>query len=276
MKPDVSFEYSAFRSESDFTKILDTATKLEVFKPTYHSVTFGAGGSTKQGTEETVTRLRQAGFNSIPHLSWGASQASEIFAAVETYRNQGVREMVVLRGDVPAGSDSKANLPSGEKLVELLRSQYAPAELHLRVGCYPEVHPDAASAAADLDSLKAKVNAGADECVTQYFYNVDAFTNFANQYVQKGITVPLVPGVMPITNFQRIVRFSDKCGAEVPRWLRWRLDELKDDAESLRSFGVDVVSALCDQLIQFGVPELHFYTLNRSLATRRILKNLGF
>lgn len=272
MKTKVSFEYSPFKHEDEYAKIQDTATRLQRFRPTYHSVTFGAGGSTKEGTAATVERLYKSGFNTVPHISWGNSSRDEIFSLVEQYQRSGVRELIVLRGDF----GSKANLPAAEELVALLRTRYTAEQLYLRVGCYPEVHPDAKSMSKDLASLKRKVDAGADECVTQYFYNIDAFEDFANRYTQAGMTVPLVPGILPITNFQTVVRFSENCGAEVPRWLGLRLDELQDDAPALRAFGVEFVSKLCENLIRLDVPELHFYTLNGSLATRRILTNLGF
>ena len=276
MKTNVSFEYSPFKDEDEYAKIQDTATRLERFGPTYHSVTFGAGGSTKEGTVETVERLRESGFNAVPHISWGNSSRDEIFNLVEKYQRSRIKELIVLRGDLPSGDGSKANLPAAEKLVALLRTRYTTEQLYLRVGCYPEVHPDASSMSEDLASLKRKVDAGADECVSQYFYNIDAFEDFANRYTQAGMTAPLVPGILPITNFQTVVRFSEKCGAEVPRWLARRLEELKDDAPALRAFGVEFVSKLCENLIRLDVPELHFYTLNGSLATRRILSNLGF
>ena len=272
MKTRVSFEYSPSKDDEEYAKIQNTATRLQRFGPTYHSVTFGAGGTTKRGTVGTVERLCESGFNTVPHLSWGNSSRDEIFDLVEQYRRSGIRGLIVLRGD----HGSKANLPSAEDLVALLRTRYTTEQLYLRVGCYPEVHPNARSMSEDLASLKRKVDAGADECVSQYFYNVDAFEDFANRYSQAGMTVPLVPGILPITNFQTVVRFSENCGAEVPRWLVRRLDELQDDAPALRAFGVDFVSKLCENLIRLDVPELHFYTLNGSLATRRILTNLGF
>ena len=271
-----SFEYSPFRSEAEYEKLQNTAIRLQAFKPEYHSVTFGAGGSTKRGTAETVERLRNQGHNAIPHISWGSSSKAEIFSMVKNYCNSGVKEMVVLRGDLPSGYGSKANLPPAEKLVELLRTRYSSDDVFIRVGCYPEVHPDAKSAKADLESLKRKLDAGADESVTQYFYNVDAFEDFANRYTQIGIQQPLVPGIMPITNYETIVRFSAKCGAEVPRWLQYRLDGFKGDAAALRSYGVEVVSQICERLIGIGVPALHFYTLNGYVASSRILKNLSY
>ena len=276
MNTKVSFEYSPFKAEDEYAKIHDTATRLQRFGPTYHSVTFGAGGSTKEGTTETVERLREAGFNAVPHISWGNSSRDELFNLVDTYQQSRIKELIVLRGDLPSSYGSKANLPAAEKLVALLRTRYTSEQLYLRVGCYPEVHPDASSMSEDLASLKRKVDAGADECVTQYFYNVNAFEDFANRYSQAGLTAPLIPGILPITNFQTIVRFSAKCGAEVPRWLGCRLEELKDDIPSLRAFGVEFVSKLCERLLGMNVPELHFYTLNGSLATRRVLTNLGF
>ena len=276
MKTKVSFEYSPFRSEEERDRLFNTASKLETFEPTYHSVTFGAGGSTKIGTRETVSQLRNRGFNAVPHISWGSSSSNEIQELVSDYTESGIRELVVLRGDLPSGFGSKSSLPPAENLVALLRTSYSEDQLVLRVGCYPEVHPDAQSAAEDLASLKRKVDAGASECVTQYFYNVEAFEDFADRYAKIGINVPLVPGILPITNFQTIVRFSDKCGADVPRWLLQRMSELKDDAPALRSFGVEVVSKLCEKLIRLDVPELHFYTLNGYVATRRILTNLGY
>lgn len=275
MKTRVSFEYSPFKDEDEYLKIQDTATRLERFAPTYHSVTSGAGGSVKQGTVETVDRLRLAGFNAVPHISWGNSSREEIFNLVDKYLKSQVHELIVLRGDLPSGYGSKANLPAAEKLVELLRTRYTSEQLYLRVGCYPEVHPDASSMSEDLASLKRKVDAGANECVTQYFYNIDAFEDFANRYAQAGVVATLVPGILPITNFQTIMQFSEKCGAEVPRWLACRLEELKDDPSALRTFGVEFVSKLCERLMQLDVPELHFYTLNGSLATRRILANIG-
>lgn len=274
--PRVSIEYSPYRDEAEYSKILDTSQRLSRFSPTYYSITYGAGGSTKVGTKQTVLRLRREGFNAIPHLSWGDGPSSTALDLIDQYREVGVQELVVLRGDRPSDSGEVTTLHYAEELIRLLRQRHPADELVIRVGCYPETHPEAVSPADDIQYLQSKVAAGANECITQYFYNVDAFEDFRERYHQAGIVAPLVVGVMPITNYKTITTFSEKCGAEIPRWIQRQLDIYRDDQQSLRKYGVEVVSKLCERLVALNVPEFHFYTLNGFWATSQILKNLGY
>ncbi len=273
--PPVSFEFFPPRDEQGRTKLIDNvARKLGALNPHFFSVTYGAGGSTRDGTRQTVADLKAAGFDAAPHLSMGNDDIPAVKQMLDDYAAQGINRIVALRGDQPSGMGTNPFANNAQALVELIR-QHSGKQFHLEVAAYPETHPDAKSAAADLDYFKRKVDAGADSAITQYFYNVDAFENFLNRCAQANITLPIIPGVMPITNLASLVRFSDKCGADIPRWLRYVLVDLEDDEQGTIEFGIEVITRLCEKLISLGVPGLHFYTLNRWGATTRICENLG-
>ena len=268
-----SFEFFPPRTARGRTTLIQTAKRLGDYSPAFYSVTYGAGGSTRDRTFATVSELRAAGFDAVPHLSWGSDAAEQVLDLVRAYRRQGVDRLVVLRGDVPSGVGTKAEIRHAEQLVRLIRAR-VDAPLALEVAAYPEVHPEAPSADADIEYLKRKVDAGADGCITQYFYNADAYFYFRDRCVAAGIAVPIVPGIMPISNYDNLVRFSDKAGAEIPRWIRTRLGDLSPDADALGKFGADVVTTLCDRLIAGGAPGLHFYTLNKVGPTAAVVKGL--
>ncbi len=250
-----------------------TAGRLARFRPAYYSVTYGAGGSTRDRTYAAVAALRDAGINAIPHLSWGADEADAVIASLRNYLALGVDRVVALRGDVPSGAGSSRQLRDAESLVRLIRARIA-TPLDIEVAAYPEVHPEAVSASADIANLKRKLDAGANGCLTQYFYNADAYFHFRDRCAAAGMAVPIVPGIMPISNYETLVRFSAKAGVDIPRWLRGRIDELSGDDEALLGFGTEVVSSLCRRLLDGGAPGLHFYTLNKAPPTEAIAERL--
>jgi methylenetetrahydrofolate reductase (NADPH) len=254
-----------------------TSWKLAALKPGFFSVTFGAGGSTRDHTFETVINLREkSGIEVAPHLSCIGSTRENIREILNAYRNKGINHMVALRGDIPSGSGT---LEAGEfryanELVSFIREETGDY-FHIEVAAYPEYHPQAISPDRDFANFKRKVEAGANGAITQYFYNPDAYFRFADCCRTAGIDIPVVPGIMPITNYHQLVRFSDNCGAEIPRWVRKRLEAYGNDLKSIRAFGEEVVTGLCKRLIEEGVPGLHFYTLNRAEPSLAIWKNLG-
>jgi len=266
----LSFEFSSPRTPDGRNALLRTAGRLARNEPAYYSVTYGAGGSTRDGTFETVALLRQNGFPAAPHLSIGTDDDRTVLELVDRYRALGVDRIVALRGDTPSGIGSTRNIRYAVELVRLLRRHLGQA-IEIEVAAYPEVHPDARSPDADVEFFRGKVAAGANSAITQYFYNADAYFDFVSR---AGVKVPIVPGIMPITNYANLVRFSDKCGAEIPRWIRLRLDALQDDEASLKAFGTDVVSQLCQQLVDGGAPGLHFYTVNLSGPTQAVIDRL--
>jgi methylenetetrahydrofolate reductase (NADPH) len=251
----------------------NVANKLRGLGPEFFSVTYGAGGSTRDGTRQTVSELIQAGLQAVPHLSMGTDDRSAVTALLDEYVESGVQRIVTLRGDQPSGVGAKRFSNNAEALVRLIR-EHSGEHFHLVVAAYPEIHPDAESATQDLDFFQRKVEAGANSAITQYFYNADAYADFMERCGKRGIDIPVVPGVMPITNTESLIRFSAKCGAEIPRWLQNNLNDCKDDT-AVVDFGVEVVSRMCERLFQLGAPGLHFYTLNRWGATKRICENLG-
>ena len=269
----LSFEFFPPRTTGGRAALIRTAKRLGEYDPAFYSVTYGAGGSTRDRTFATVSELRAAGFEAVPHLSWGSDAAQQVLDLLAAYQRQGVERLVVLRGDVPSGVGAKAQIRHAEQLVRLIRDRVH-APLVLEVAAYPEVHPEAPSADADIEYLKRKVDAGADGCITQYFYNADAYFYFRDRCGAAGITVPIVPGIMPISNYDNLVRFSDKAGAEIPRWIRTRLSDLTPDADALGKFGADVVTTLCDRLVAGGAPGLHFYTLNKVGPTAAVVTGL--
>jgi methylenetetrahydrofolate reductase (NADPH) len=267
----LSFEFSSPRTDEGRRSLLRTARRLSKHRPEYYSVTYGAGGSTRDGTFETVASLREEGFAAAPHLSIGTDDDASVLALVERYRALGVDRIVALRGDIPSGFGSTRHVRYAADLVALLRRHLGDA-LSIEVAAYPEVHPDAPSPDADVDFFRRKVAAGASAAITQYFYNADAYFDFVER---ARVHVPVVPGIMPITGYANLVRFSDKCGAEIPRWIRTRLEAMKDDEAGLKAFGADVVAKLCRRLVDGGAPGLHFYTLNQAVPTEAILARLA-
>lgn len=252
-----------------------TLAKLAALKPKFCSVTFGAGGTTREKTFETVVEIqRNTGIEAAPHISCIASTQASVREVLEAYKNQGIRHIVALRGDMPSGMLSPGEFRYANELVEFIRRETGD-HFHIEVAAYPEMHPQAANMEADLRAFKRKVEAGADSAITQYFYNPEAYFRFVDDCEKMGIDIPIVPGIMPISNYTQLARFSDACGADIPRWIRKRLEVFGDDRKSIRAFGLDVVTDLCRRLLEQGAPGLHFYTLNRAEAVLGIWRNLG-
>ena len=277
MKPEISFEFFPPKTDEGVLKLRETRKQLALLNPKFFSVTFGAGGSTRDRTMDAVLEIQAEGFEAAPHISGISSSKEEILSLLKTYQSHGIRRLVVLRGDLPSGEVSSGDFAYASQLVAFIREQTGDW-FQIEVAAYPETHPEARSAAADLKHFKTKVDAGANAAITQYFYNADAYFQFVDQCQAMGIQIPIVPGVMPIYNYTQLARFSNVCGAEIPRWLRLRLEDYGDDMSSLRALGLDVVTDLCEKLLAGGAPGLHFYTLNQSgiitnIAERLNLKN---
>ena len=269
-----SFEFFPPKTPQGKEKLRATWKQLGQLKPKFFSCTFGAGGSTREGTLETVLEIRAAGFEAAPHLSCIASSRAELKAQIEKYKSHSIRHVVALRGDLPSGLAASGEFRYANELVAFIR-EVTGDWFHIEVACYPEYHPQTRSAADEIRNFKRKVDAGANSAITQYFYNKDAYFRFVDECEAAGITLPIVPGIMPIGNFAQLARFSDACGAEIPRWLRFRLESFRDDTASIRSCGLDVVTRLCDDLLSAGAPGLHFYTLNQAGLTTTIWQRLG-
>ena len=248
--------------------------ELGKLTPEYFSVTFGAGGSTQQGTFDTVVEIQQAGFNAAPHLSCVGSTKDNVRELLLKYKDNDIKRIVALRGDMPSGMQEAGEFRYANELVEFIRSETGD-HFHIEVAAYPEIHPQATDAETDLNNFKRKVDAGANSALTQYFYNPDAYFRFVDDCEALGIDLPIIPGIMPITNYKQLARFSDMCGAEIPRWIRKRLEGYGDDKESIKAFGEDVVTELCNQLLEAGAPGLHFYTMNQTAPTLALWNNLG-
>jgi methylenetetrahydrofolate reductase (NADPH) len=272
--PTFSCEFFPPKTPEGKAKLRATWQQLAQLKPRFFSVTFGAGGSTQQGTLDTVLEIRAAGHNAAPHISCVASSKAEIAATLSRYRENGIRHVVALRGDMPSGLASSGELRYANELVAFIRETTGDW-FHIEVACYPEYHPQTRNAADEVKNFKRKIDAGANSAITQYFYNPDAYFRFVDECAAAGISVPIVPGIMPIGNFSQLARFSDACGAEIPRWMRIKLESYRDDTASIRAFGLDVVTALCDKLLQAGAPGLHFYTLNQAGPASTIWQRLG-
>ena len=269
-----SFEFFPPKTAEGKERLRAAWKQLGQLKPKFFSCTFGAGGSTREGTLETVLEIRAAGYEAAPHLSCIASSRAELRAQLEKYRSHGIRHMVALRGDLPSGLASSGELRYANELVSFIRETTGDW-FHIEVACYPEYHPQTRSAADEIRNFKRKVDAGANSAITQYFYNADAYYRFVDDCDAAGIAIPIVPGIMPIGNFTQLARFSDACGAEIPRWLRFKLESYRDDTASIRSCGLDVVTRLCDDLLRAGAPGLHFYTLNQAGLSTTIWQRLG-
>ncbi|MFL9611259.1 methylenetetrahydrofolate reductase [NAD(P)H] [Methylobacillus sp. Pita2] len=272
--PTISFEFFPPKTAEGMAKLRAARDQLAVFNPKFFSVTFGAGGSTRDRTLETVIDIQQAGYEGAPHLSCISADKAEIRALLEQYKQQGIKRLVALRGDIPSGEVSAGDFRYASELVAFIRAETGDW-FQIEVAAYPEFHPESSSPSADLRHFKQKVDAGADTAITQYFYNADAYFRFVDQCEKSGVAIPIVPGIMPIYNFTQLARFSSVCGAEIPRWLRLRLQDYGDDLASLRAFGAEVVEDLCEQLLAGGAPGLHFYTLNQAGTISSILEQLG-
>ncbi len=275
-RPVYSFELFPPKTPEGMTKLADTVQRLNAVAPRYFSVTYGAGGSTRERTFETVALLRDQGIDTAPHLSCIGSTRAEIRDILHRYRARNIRRIVALRGDLPSGMGAAGTgeLAYANELVACIRAETGTA-FHIEVAAYPEVHPQAPGAKQDLAYFKQKVEAGADAAITQYFYNADAYFAFVAACRRAGIGIPIVPGVMPITNYSKLARFSAACGAEIPRWVGKRLEDYGDDMDSIREFGHQVVLDLCRRLIEGGAPGIHFYTMNQAAPTLRLWQDLG-
>ena len=274
MKPEISFEFFPPQTADGAEKLRATRRQLAQLKPAFFSCTFGAGGSTRDRTLETVLEIQAEGLPAAPHLSCIGSTQDNVRAVLDRYQAAGIRRIVALRGDLPSGMADPGEFRYANELVEFIRVETGDW-FRIEVAAYPEYHPQAKSPRDDLANFKRKVDAGADSAITQYFYNADAYAHFVEAAQALGVSVPIVPGVMPIANFSKIARFSDACGAEIPRWMRRKFESLGDDSASVRAFGLDVVTELCARLLAGGAPGLHFYTLNQAGLTSTICQRLG-
>ncbi len=270
-----SFEFFPPKTEEGKQKLRTVSRTLAALEPCFFSVTFGAGGTTREFTLETVLDIKaHTAIDVAPHLSCIGSTRDNIRDILQTYRDQGIRHLVALRGDMPSGMREAGEFHYANELVEFIRAETGD-HFFIEVAAYPEFHPQARNARDDLANFKRKVEAGADAALTQYFYNADAYFAFVDSCEALGLDLPIVPGIMPITNYAQLARFSDACGAEIPRWIRKRLEDYGDDLASIRAFGEEVVTELCRRLLEGGAPGLHFYTMNRTEATLAIWNNLG-
>jgi methylenetetrahydrofolate reductase (NADPH) len=274
MSAQYSLEFFPPRTPEGVEKLRSARRQLSQLRPSFCSVTFGAGGSTREGTLSTVLEIRGEGIDAAPHISCIGSTVQSIRAVLSQYRDSGIRHVVALRGDMPSGMVDAGEFRYANELVAFIRSEMGDW-FHVDVAAYPEVHPQARSANEDLAAFKRKIDAGANSAITQYFFNPDAYWHFVDAALAAGIDVPIVPGVMPIGSFTKLARFSDACGAEIPRWIRRRLESYGDDVASIRAFGLDVVTDLCERLLARGAPGLHFYTLNQASLTSTIWQRLG-
>jgi len=270
----ISFEFFPPQTPEGMTKLSATARELAALGPEYFSVTFGAGGSTRERTLEAVQMIRNDGLEAAPHLSCVGSTRENIRAVLNTYRELGIRRIVALRGDLPSGMAVTGEFHYANELVSFIRTETGD-HFRIEVAAYPEFHPQAKSPRDDLLNFRRKVDAGANAAITQYFYNAEAYFHFVEQARELGLTLPIVPGIMPIVKFSQLARFSDACGAEIPRWIRKTLESYGDDSASVQAFGLDVVTGLCEKLLAGGAPGLHFYTLNQAKPSVEILKRLG-
>ena len=269
-----SLEFFPPKTPEGVAKLRAARAQLAQLSPAFCSVTFGAGGSTREGTLATVLEIRDEGLPAAPHLSCIGGTRDSLSDVLAQYREHGIRHVVALRGDLPSGMADAGLFAHASDLVAFIRETTGDW-FHVDVACYPEYHPQARSPQEDLDHFAAKVRAGADSAITQYFYNPDAYWHFVDACTARGLTVPIVPGIMPIASSSRLARFSDACGAEIPRWIRRKLESFGDDTASVRAFGLDVVTDLCARLVDGGAPGLHFYTLNSAGLTTTIWQRLG-
>ncbi len=268
-----SFEFYPPKTDEGTANLQLVHSKLAVLNPEFFSVTFGAGGTTRDKTFDTVVDIQQKGIAAAPHLSCVASTKENIRAILKSYQEHGISRIVALRGDLPSGMMSAGEFRYANELVAFIRQETGD-DFQIHVAAYPEVHPQAPSATEDFKNFKRKVEVGANAAITQYFYNAEAYFYFVDLCEKNGITIPIVPGIMPITQYAQLFRFSEMCGADIPRWLRKRLVDFGDDRASIQAFGLDLVSNLCQRLLDGGAPGLHFYTMNQSAPTLAILESL--
>ncbi len=274
MKTKISIEFFPPQTHEGVEKLRRVREELAVLAPEYFSVTFGAGGSTRERTFDVVKEIAAVGHQAAPHLSCIGSTRENIREILDDYKNAGIRRIVALRGDLPSGMAEAGEFRYANELVEFIRAETGD-HFRLEVAAYPEWHPQARTPADDLAAFVGKARAGADSAITQYFYNADAYFHFVNEVRSAGIDIPIIPGIMPIASFSKLARFSDACGAELPRWMRRKFESFGDDADSIRAFGLDVVTELCQRLLDGGAPGLHFYSMNQSALTLEICKRLG-
>lgn len=268
-----SIEFFPPKTTQGAENLRQTRQELAELNPAYISVTFGAGGTTQDGTIETVTEIQQSGISAAPHLSCIASSSEQLKEILALYKSRGIKRIVALRGDLPSGMRSPGELRYANELVEFIRRETGDY-FKIEVAAYPEFHPQAPNASEDLKNFKRKVEAGADSAITQYFFNPDAFFRFIDDCEKLQIDIPIIPGIMPITNYKQLARFSDACGAEMPRWIRKRLEDFGDDIESIKAFGLDTTIKLCETLLSQGAAGLHFYSMNKTEPTKQIWQAL--
>ncbi|WP_304524850.1 methylenetetrahydrofolate reductase [NAD(P)H] [Halomonas sp. I5-271120] len=269
----ISFEFFPPNTEAGKEKLLGVRDALAARNPRFFSVTYGAGGSTQARTTQTVKSVRESGINTAPHLSCIGSDKGELRELLAQYREDDINSLVALRGDLPSGMGGIGELRYANELVEFIREETG-NHFEIAVAAYPESHPQAPSFERDLENFARKVKAGANLAITQYFFNPDAYFHFVERAQKLGVETPIIPGIMPITNYTKLARFSDACGADIPRWIRKQLEAYGDDSESIKAFGEEVVTRLCERLLDGGAPGLHFYTLNQAQASLNVLDNL--
>jgi len=270
----ISFEFFPPKTPEGAAKLVNVRHELYALKPEFFSVTYGAGGSTQDGTLQQVQAILSEGFDAAPHFSCIGATRDSVREQLAAFKAAGIRRMVALRGDLPSGHGTFGEFRYASELVAFIREETGDY-FHLEVGCYPEVHPQAKSPEADLQAYVTKVRAGANSAITQYFYNSDAYFRFVDDAYKLGADIPVVPGIMPIISSTQLMRFSDACGAEIPRWIRLRLQAFGDDTASIKAFGLDVVADLCEQLLNGGAPSLHFYTMNQSQAVKQLVERIS-
>jgi len=269
-----SCEFFPPKTDKGAEKLRTTLTELAELNPAYFSVTFGAGGSTQEGTFDTVKEIQAKGYNAAPHLSCIGGSRDSIRELLNKYIEIGVKRIVALRGDMPSGMREMGDFRYANELVEFIRAETCD-HFHIEIAAYPEIHPQAPNAQKDLENFARKAKAGANAAITQYFYNPDAYYRFVDDCSKLGVEIPIIPGIMPITNYSNLKRFSDMCGAEIPRWIAKRLEGYADDKASIVAFGEEVVTELCNNLLDNGAPGLHFYTMNQSGPTSKLWSKLG-
>ncbi|MCO6506833.1 MAG: methylenetetrahydrofolate reductase [NAD(P)H] [Snodgrassella sp.] len=272
----LSFEFFPPRTEEGRRKLAITRKQLSQYQPEYFSCTYGAGGTTRAGTLQTITDILNDGVAAAPHLACIGASRQEMISLLQTYKDMGIRHIVALRGDIPSGVGfGHQGLRYANELVGLIRQEFGDW-FHIEIAAYPEFHPQSRSAEDDINHFVRKCQAGADSAITQYFFNADSYFWFVDEVQSRGVNIPIIPGIMPIASFSKLARFSETCGAEIPRWLRLKLQSYADDTASIKALGLDVVTEMCDNLLQQGAPSLHFYTLNQAGLVSTICQRLGY